>query len=100
MYSIIRQDSNNTHTKKNIHCPSVSLADHIKFSFHLQVSKKENLAETTRDILLYVMRDLSHKVLFKQPTCENRLSLIPSLEFREKKTTTTNQERTEKKWKK
>lgn len=27
-----------------------------------QVSKRENLAETTRDILLYVMRDLSHKL--------------------------------------
>ena len=89
-----------THTKKNIHCPSVSLANHIKFSFYLKVSKKENLAETTRDILLYVMRDLSHKVLFKQPTRKNSLSLIPFLEFREKKTTattattTTKQERT------
>ena len=88
---------NGNNTQKKIHCPSVSLANHIKFSFHLQVSKKENLAETTRDILLYVMRDLSHKVLFKQPTRKTSLSLIPFLEFREKKTTattTTKQERT------
>ena len=88
---------NGNNTQKKIHCPSVSLATHIKFSFHLQVSKKENLAETTRDILLYVMRDLSHKVLFKQPTRKNSLSLISFLEFREKKTTettTTKQERT------
>ena len=90
-------NGNNTHTHKKIHCPSLSLANHIKFSFYLKVSKKENLAETTRDILLYVMRDLSHKVLFKQPTRKNSLSLIPFLEFREKKTTattTTKQERT------
>ena len=89
-------NGNNTHTKE-IHCPSVSLANHIKFSFYLKVSKKENLAETTRDILLYVMRDLSHKVLFKQPTRKNSLSLIPFLEFRERKvtaTTTAKQERT------
>ena len=46
----------------------------------IQVSKKENLAETTRDILLYVMRDLSHKVLFKQPTRKNSFSLISFLE--------------------
>ena len=75
----------------------MSLANHIKFSFYLKVSKKENLAETTRDILLYVMRDLSHKVLFKQPTRKNSLSLIPFLEFRERKvtaTTTAKQERT------
>ena len=89
-------NGNNTHTKE-IHCPSVYLVNHIKFPFYLKVSKKENLAETTRDILLYVMRDLSHKVLFKQPTLKNSLSLIPFLEFRERKvtaTTTAKQERT------
>ena len=32
------------------------------FISFIKASKKENLAETTRDILLYVMRDLSHKV--------------------------------------
>ena len=33
----------------------------VPFSF-FQASKNEKFAETTRDILLYVMRDLSHKV--------------------------------------
>ena len=32
------------------------------FMYFFQASKNENLAETARDILLYVMRDLSHKV--------------------------------------